>query len=839
MSMLPEQICSHCGISFRWKAIGSPGDDGSQGLFCCRGCLGAYRMICDAGLGNFYDRSDRAAPTVTAANSSSFTETDLSQHIVSDGDLCRLDILVGGISCPSCVWLLERMLGRTPGVEDVSISYSGGIASLRFDPERAQPLELFSVIARLGYTPRPYSADQSEKNARRERDDLLLRFGTALFLTMQLMAYSYALYAGYFQGISGAMKQFLQYVSLLVTTPVVFYSGWPFIAGAWRSIKAAAPGMDLLIAMGALSAWFYSVWATFAGGETYFESAAMIVTFVLIGRLLELSVRRRAMSGISSLYAAAPQRATLVGGGSTPLTNRSLNTNRFLSTNRSLNTSRSLSGVEGNCTVDVDDIRPGNLLLVRQGERFPVDCLIVEGETEVDQSLATGESRPVLFRSGEDVRSGCINVAAPVTVQALRPAGQSYLMRVASLVQMAQAGKPKLQQLADRVSGWFVPAVILLALLVCALRLLLLGESAGAAIMSALSVVLIACPCAMGLAVPAAVLAACSRSASLGIILRGGDVIERLASVDTALFDKTGTVTCGLPGVIRLDTCSGCSAPALLQAAATVEEQASHSIARAIVLHAAERGYRPEACRDFRSVPGRGISGTLPNGERVLCGSELFLQEQGVLVDADRQYDSSATAVMIAIDGRMAGRILLSDRLREGARGVFYGLAAERIDISLISGDHQGTVDRIAAEIGVSSAFGGMTPDEKLAHVTGLQLRGRQVLMVGDGINDAPALAAATVSCSLSGSSDIALENADLIITGDDLSLIATAYRISRATMAIIRQNLAWAFVYNIIGIPLATSGLLTPVYAAVAMTASSLLVSLNSLRLMRFKHHG
>ncbi len=826
MSMLPEHICGHCGIGFRWKAIGSGGDDGSQELFCCRGCQGAYRMICDAGLGNFYQRSGRATPTVAETTSSSYTERDLSQHIVSDGDLCRIDILVGGITCPSCVWLLERMLGRTPGVEYVSISYSGGIASLRFDPERAQPLELFSVIARLGYTPRPYSADRSEKEARRERDDLLLRFGTALFLTMQLMAYSYALYAGYFQGMGVAMKQFLQYVSLLVTTPVVFYSGWPFLAGAWRSLKTAAPGMDLLIAMGALSAWFYSLWATFAGGETYFESAAMIVTFVLLGRLLELSVRRRAMSGISSLYAAAPQRATLIGG-SAPLTNRSLDTNR------------SLSGVEGSRTVDIEEVRPGDLLLVRQGERFPVDCLIVEGETEVDQSLATGESVPVLHVCGDDVRSGCVNVAAPVTVQALRPAGRSYLMRVASLVQMAQAGKPRLQQLADRVSGWFVPAVILLALLVCAGRLLYFGESAGAAIMSALSVVLIACPCAMGLAVPAAVLAACSRSASLGIILRGGDVIERLAAVDTVLFDKTGTVTCGGPGIIRFETYSGFTVPVVLQAAATVEEQASHPLARAIVRHAAEQGYQPEACRDFRSIPGRGISGEAPNGELVLCGSGSFLLEKGIASDQGQAFGGSATAVLIALNGRLAGRFLLSDQLREGAGSVISGLAAERMDICLVSGDHQATVDRIAAEIGVSSAFGGMTPDQKLGYVTGLQQRGRQVLMVGDGVNDAPALAAATVSCSLSGASDIALENADLIITGGDLSRIATAYRISRVTMVIIKQNLAWAFVYNIIGIPLAASGLLTPVYAAVAMTASSLLVSLNSLRLMRFKHHG
>ncbi len=808
MSMLPEHICSHCGISFRWKVIGSREDDGGQNMFCCRGCQSAYHMICSAGLSDFYQRTGRVTPTVAESIPSSYTDRDLSQHVISEGDLCRIDVLVGGITCPSCVWLLERMLTRVPGVEYVSISYSGGIASLRFDPVCVSPLELFSVIVRLGYSPRPYSADQSEQEARRERDDLLLRFGTALFLSMQLMAYSYALYAGYFQGIDGAMKQFLQYVSLLVTTPVVFYSGWPFIAGAWRSLKAAAPGMDLLIALGALSAWSYSVWATFTGQETYYESAATIVTFVLIGRLLELSVRRRAMSVISSLYAAAPQRATVM-----------------------------VDGVSH--TVEVEVIKPGDLLLVRQGERFPVDCLIVERETEVDQSLATGESQPVLLVCGEEVRSGCVNVAAPVTVQALRPAGQSYLMRVAALVQMAQAGKPKLQQLADRVSGWFVPAVILLALLVCALRFQYSGDSAGAAIMAALSVILIACPCAMGLAVPAAVLAACSRSASLGIILRGGDVIERLASVNSVLFDKTGTVTCGLPGVIQLDACSGYTIQDVLQAAATVEEPASHPLARAIVRYAAEQGFQPEPCRNFSSVPGRGISGILLTGGVVLCGSRLFLQEQGVTGEIDPPFDSFASAVLVAIDGHLAGRFLLSDQLREGAASVVSGLAAERMEIAIISGDHQSTVDRIAADIGISEARGEMTPDQKLAHVRSLLQRGRSVLMVGDGVNDAPALAAATVSCSLSGSSDIALENADVIITGADLSRLTTAYRISRAAMVIIKQNLAWAFVYNIIGIPLAMTGLLTPVYAAVAMTASSLLVSLNSLRLMRFNHHG
>lgn len=807
MSAQSESICSHCGISFRWKAIVSVSDNGNESRFCCRGCLGAWQLICGAGLENFYQRGERHSPTVAESLLQTvFNEADLARHLVPEGELCRLDILIAGITCPSCVWLLERIMAGIPGVEHVSISYSGGIASLRFDPHLVAPLEIFHVISRLGYTPRPFSPEQSDLDARRERDDLLIRFGTALFLTMQLMAYSYALYAGYFQGMAAGMKQFLQYVSLAVTTPVVFYSGWPFLSGAWRSLKTRAPGMDLLIAVGSLSAWIYSLWALFAGRETYFESAAMIVTFVLIGRLLELSVRRRAMSGISALYSSAPRRATVVGE-------------------------------EGSREVEVDSVRPGDLLLVRQGECFPVDCLLVEGQTEVDQSLATGESLPVLLQVGEQVRSGCINVSAPVTVQALRPAGQSYLMRVASLVRMAQAGKPRLQLLADRVSGWFVPAVILLALMVGSGRFLLAGEGAGAAVMTALAVVLIACPCAMGLAVPAAVLAACSRAASMGIILRGGDVIERMATVRIALLDKTGTITRGQPRVMGFEACSGYSEADLIQAAATLEQPAAHPLAGAIVRYAAGQGFLPESCREFRNIPGRGVSGVLPDGRSVLCGSELFLNENGVALDDLRDPDNAAaTAVLVAIGGRLAGRYLLMDGIRNGAKEMVAGLAAARIEVRLVSGDHQSTVERIAAEIGVGSASGGLTPDQKLACVRSLQGQGRQVLMAGDGVNDAPALAAATVSCSLTGSSDIALENADVIITGDDLSGIVTAWRISRATVRIIKQNLAWAFLYNLIGIPIAMSGHLTPVYAAVAMTASSLLVSLNSLRLMRLK---
>ena len=808
MMNISEHSCHHCGISFRWNPLEIVSEDGARQRFCCRGCQGAFQIICSAGLGTFYQRSDRSMPTVAPADSAQISDEELARHMVSDGEFCRLDILVGGISCPSCIWLLERMIAYVDGVAEVSISYAGGIASVTFDPGQTSPSKIFAAISSLGFTPRPYSPALADLETRRERNDLLLRFGTALFLTMQLMAYSYSLYAGYFQGMASGIKSILQYASGVVATPVVFYCGWPFLEGAWQSIRSQRAGMDLLIAVGAMTAWVYSTWALFSGQETYYESAAMIVTFVLLGRLLELSVRRTAMSGIESLYAAVVQRATLVDQS-------------------------------GHHDVPAEDLRPGDRLLVRQGERFPVDCLVLDGETEIDQSLVTGESLPVLALPGSDVRAGCVNISAPILAQALRPVGHSYLMRVAALVRMAQAGKPSLQRLSDRIAGWFVPAVILLAILVCGGHYVVTGQGIGPALMVSLSVVLIACPCAMGLAVPAAVLAACSRSASLGIILRGGDVIERLAAVQCAFFDKTGTITMGQPRVVTFTSFGDLSEREVLVAAASVEQPAAHPLARAIVTFAAERGELPGECRGFIITPGKGVCGQITDGRKVVCGSPVFLADQGIPLTGSGCEKLRDTEVLVAVDGRLAGRFILSDQLRAGSVELVTALVERGLDLRLVSGDAQPVVDRIAALIGIKTALGNMTPDQKLSLVREWQSQGKSVLMAGDGVNDAPALAAADVSCSLTGSSDIALENADVIITGDDLTRLATAHRIARKTMIIIRQNLAWAFLYNIVGIPLAVFGQLTPVYAAVAMTASSLLVSLNSLRLMRIKHHG
>lgn len=807
MTEARRHTCRHCGLVFSWKPVVADLENGEQGVFCCRGCLGAWRLIHEAGLEEFYRKPGVRAPTVEPGEQAGYGDAELAPFVVPEGDQCRIDLLVNGITCPACVWLLERMIQGQHGVAGVSLTYAARTASVRFDPQQTSPGAILATIAQLGYQPRPYSPTEAEQEARREKGDLLIRFGTALFLTMQLMAYAVALYAGYFQGIDVAMRTILQYVSAAVTAPVVFYCGWPFIRGAWQGVRARMPGMDLLIAVGSLSAFGYSLYAMLTGGETYFESSAMIVTFVLLGRLLELAVRRRAVAGLEGLLASVPRYAVRLGN-------------------------------EGPQEVPAETLQPGDRLLVRQGERVPLDALLLEGETELDESAMTGETLPVLRTPGDEVRGGSLNLAAPVVVQALRPVATSFVMRIAGLVREAQGRKPAVQRLADRLAAVFVPAVLMVGGAVAVVQLVVLQRSGEQAITVALAVILIACPCALGLAVPSAVLAACSRAAGRGLLVRGGDVIERLAGIDLAAFDKTGTLTVGRPTVVSFMAAPGCDQQQVLMAVAAVEQGDQHPLARSLAEYARRLVGDLPVAGALRVWPGRGVEGCLADGTPVVCGNARLLEERGIAlpqaVDQGR-----CTVVYVALAGLVAGWFLLDDQLRPGGAEAVQDLQRQGIKTALVSGDRQEVVSRVAAELGIRTFEAAVTPEEKAAWVTEQQAHGKRVLMVGDGVNDAPALASASVSAVPAGSTDLALEHADLILEGGAITLLPEAYALSRKTMAVIRQNLLWACVYNMIGIPLAMLGLLTPVYAAAAMTASSLMVSLNSLRLLKGGRHG
>ncbi|UFS71117.1 heavy metal translocating P-type ATPase [Geomonas sp. RF6] len=771
--------------------------------FCCRGCHGAYLLISGAGLDSFYARRDRAdAGPVSPPAPADYDESAFASSLRPREGLLSLEARLDGVRCAGCVWLLEKMIGRLPGVAQVRVNYATARASVLFDPAEVTVREIVTRAAELGYPPRPCLDSERSESTRRERTELLFRFGTAFFLTMQLMAYSFALYAGYFQGMTPDMKRWMQIFSLIVTTPVIFYCGSPFLAGAWRSVRNRAPDMELLVAVGALSSYGYSIYATLAGEEVYFETAAMIITLILAGRLLENAARSRAAGGIERLLRLAPDRV------------KRLRDDRLE-------------------TVPVAELHPGDLILVSPGERFAVDGTVEEGATEVDQSPTTGEPLPVLKKRGDTVWGGSSNLTAAVRVRCEKSAEDSFLARAARLVEEAQSRKAPIQGSADRVAAHFVPLVLILGGATFCWHYAAGGSTFPESLMAALAVLVIACPCAVGLATPTAIAAGTAAGAAFGIIIKGGDVLERLSAVTAVAFDKTGTVTSGKATVEGVAPVAAVAPERVVTLAAAVEEGSLHPIGRAICDHARRQGLMHPVGEQLFTVPGGGVLGRV-GPEKVLVGSLPFLISNGVEGSPEKSAAAPGiTTVHVAFNQRYAGAISVSDPVRREAQALVSYFKGHGIRTLLLSGDSCQTAAGVARQVGIEEVLGEFSPAAKARHLEELHAAGETVLMVGDGINDAPALGAAAVGCAVAGGTDIAIETSDLVLARPDLERLARAHRLARRTMSVVRQNLLWAFVYNMVGIPLAMSGRLTPVYAAAAMALSSLCVVGNSLRLL------
>ena len=801
MMNLPD-TCIHCNLSITPSDRVTDMIDGEELHFCCQGCRGAYAIIKGAGLGDFYRKRDWQEPGLPrGAFEARYDDAFLQRFIVQREGMAEISLLLEGVRCAACVWLIERVLNQINGVRETRVNYSTHVAMIRFDPVTVSAAALFIAIHQLGYLPRPYSLDAVQRAAERERRSLLIRFGTAAFLSMHLMGYSIALYAGYFQGMSPAVRTILQYLAALVTTPVVFYSGMPFLQGAARSIRNRAPNMDLLVALGVLAAYIYSLHAMVAGREVYFETAAMIITLILLGRIFEHSARRKASTGIERLLHLAPETANKL----TP---------------------------DGYIQVDSRELLVNDVIMIRPGNRFPVDCIIKEGTTEVDESVITGEPFPVIRNEGEHVSSGTMNLTTAVLVKVTREANDSFIARVARLVEEAQSRRAQVQAIADRVAAVFVPFVILLA----AATFVFWLHSANnleSATLNGVAVLVVACPCALGLATPTAVLVATGAAATLGIIFRGGDVLETCARVNVAAFDKTGTLTEGQPRVVGIYPVS-CSQQKLLQLAALAEAGSCHPLAVGITREAKLLGMQL-VYRETTTIPGRGVLLQTSKGE-LRVGSRLFLQELGVSMP--RVTAAPNTEIHVALGEEYQGYIVLADTIRPEAPSVLQKIHQLGIETALITGDHAEAGQQVARRLGIREVHASMSPEAKAEWVKNLSDSGKQVLMAGDGINDSPALSAAAVGCAMAGGADIALESSELVLTRPDLDKLITALLLARRALRIIRQNLFWAFSYNLVAIPLAAAGKLAPVYAAAAMASSSVIVLANSLRLARIKEN-
>ena len=794
--------CDHCLLAFPEREAVRADVGGAARVFCCTGCRGVAELIAAEGLSGFYagrrwDEPGLAADPERPVDAAAFR--DAVRRV--DG-LAELDVYIDGIRCASCVWLNERLLARLPGVASARVNYATHRARVRWDPAAATLEGVLGRIRAGGYDPKPYTESERQRAQDAETKDLLIRLGTAFFLASQLMIYSAALYAGYFQGMEPGMRRLMEVIALGLTLPVFLYSGAPFLRSAARGLRAGRFNMDVLIALGSGAALAYSAYEMAVGGEVYFDTAAMIVTLVLAGRYVEARARGRASEAVARLSRLLPREARVRGRGLVPLA----------------------------------AVAVGELVEVVPGERVPVDGEVVEGVSEVDEALLTGEARPVAKRPGAAVIGGTVNLHGAFTLRVTRVGEDTVLSGIARAVESAQAEKPRLQALADRVTGWFVPAVLVLAVATVALHLVR-GAPAHQALMTGIAVLVIACPCSLGLATPIAVLLATGEATARGLLARNGDVLERAAGATHVVLDKTGTLTRGRPVLREVVLFEG--APArdeVVRLVAAVERRSEHSLGKALVEAARALPGPDREVQEFRAVPGRGVRGVV-EGVVVLVGSRAFLAEAGIAVPAEAvqraaPFESGGDTVLCAaVAGRLAALLVVSDVLREEAPPALRELRELGLELAIVSGDGAATTAALAVRAGIDRVVAEATPLEKERELARLQAAGARVLMVGDGINDAPALTRADVGVAMGRGTDVTLESADAVLVRDDLRLLPALVRIGRRTTRVIRLNVFWAFIYNVVAIPLAVAGALHPIVAAAAMAASSLFVVGNSLR--------
>ena len=805
--------CYHCGEPVdrpgRWVATVG----GSTRDMCCAGCKAVAEAIVAAGLDDYYrTRSAPAAgaaivPPALAALEVYDDAAVQSRFVRSNETGCEATLMIDGLRCGACAWLLEQGLRRNPGVEAASVNLATGRATLRWNPATTRLSSLLDAIGQLGYRALPFDPREREAQIQRTTKSMFRRLFIAGLGMMQVMMYAVPAYVAAPGDIEWQHENLLRWASLLLTLPVMLYSASPFFAGAWRDLRARSVGMDVPVVIGLLAAFVASVRATVVGhGEVYFDSVTMFVFLLLAARYLEWIARRRAGRAIDALAAAVPDTVERVD--------------------------RDSGAIE---RVAATRLAPGELFRVSVGERIAVDATIVEGRTAIDQSLLTGESLPVARAPGDEVPGGAINAGTPVLMRVLRTSADSAISTIERLVDRAAADKPRLASLAERIARWFVAALLLLA---AAVWLAWLHVDPARAAQVAIAVLVVSCPCALSMATPAALAAATGAAMRRGMLVARGDALEQVAACTDVVFDKTGTLTHGRPELVQVAVFGNGAADAMraqaLSIAASLEAGQAHPLADAIRRAAGGTAQAPVAPGECETVPGLGVEGVV-DGLRYRLGAAAFVAawHPGVAQTGADPTDAGDTLVWLASRDAPVARLHFRDRLRDEARQVCDTLAAAGLRLHLLSGDRDAAVAQVAGALGIESAVADASPARKLEYVRGLQAQGRRVLMVGDGINDAPVLAAADVSVAVGQATSLARTAAAVVLLGRSLDELTALRTLALRTRSVVRANLGWALAYNLLAIPAAAAGWVPPWLAAIGMSTSSLLVVLNALRLI------
>ncbi|MFO7290941.1 MAG: heavy metal translocating P-type ATPase [Bacillota bacterium] len=728
---------------------------------------------------------------------------DLGYDVVTE----KAELDIRGMTCAACARRIEKGLARLEGVIRADVNLATERGTVEYYPAALDVAEIVKKVKDLGYdaSPRKDRANLREAEIRVQKR----RFLIAAFLSAPLL-WSMLHMGG---PLSVLVPDLLMngYVQWLLATPVQFYAGWPFYRGAYKNLKNGSANMDVLVALGTSAAYFYSLYLLLTGGDAfYFETSAIIITLILLGKLLEAVAKGRTSEAIQKLMGLRAKTAVVIRDGRER-------------------------------EIPVEEVEKGDLIRVRPGEKIPVDGVVVEGRSAVDESMLTGESIPVDKQPGDEVIGATINKHGTLTFRATKVGKETALAQIIRVVEEAQGAKAPIQRLADRISGVFVPVVVLIAIGTFLLWYLALDPgNIERAILNLTAVLVIACPCALGLATPTSIMVGTGKGAEVGILFKGGQHVENAHRIDTVVLDKTGTITKGEPEMTDVRPLGNRTEEELLRLAASAEKPSEHPLAQAIVRGARERGIEPTAAENFQAVPGKGIEAVV-DGRRVLIGTRKWLEENGVDTAAaetamETLEEQGKTVMLVAADGKPAGWIAVADTVKPTSADAIRELKRMGLQVWMLTGDNERTARAIARQAGIEHIRAEVMPGDKAEEVKRLQAEGRKVAMVGDGINDAPALAVADIGMAIGTGTDVAIETADVTLMRGDLRAIPAAIRLSRLTMRNIKQNLFWAFFYNAVGIPVAAAGYLAPWLAAAAMAFSSVSVVSNSLRLKRVK---
>ncbi|WP_345992924.1 heavy metal translocating P-type ATPase [Sulfurimonas sp. HSL-1716] len=791
--------CTHCHLEFNKSVMIVDGEH----YFCCKGCQGVYHLLKDQGLDNFYDKVGDTAltpPTQQYEDSANFDSPAFYDKFVtvnSDG-FSEVSLIIEGIHCAACVWLNEKALHKMEGVISADINYTNNKAKIVWADDVLKLSSIIDMIRAIGYNAFPYDASLQEVRANKERKEYYLRMAVAIFSTMNVMWIAVAQYAGYFTGITQDVKTILNIAEGVLATPVLFYSGWIFFRGAYYGMKTKVVNMDILVATGATLTYLYSIYITmFELGEAYFDSVTMIITFVLIGKFLEILSKKSVADTLDIMSNHIPSSIKVVEEG------------KIVSKN-------------------INNVKVFDIIAVSSGERVALDGEVVSGEGSFDESNLTGESEPIYKQNGDKIISGTISIDADIKYKATKDFAHSTLSNLVSLLEGAMSNKPRIQQLANTLSEYFSGAILLFAF-VTFIVWRLWPHSFETSFMVGISVIVIACPCALALATPVATLVGLGIASKRGILFKQAAQLETMAKANTLVLDKTGTITQGKPKVVKEHIYGEFDKSFLY----SLVQSSKHPIARGVGEFIYEKDLEHFELNAVKQIPALGISAEY-KGEKLIGGNIKLMQNEGLL-SHDISYGGEKgeySEFYFAYEGTVVAKYELFDTPREDSKESIKAIKAQGIEVIMLTGDHKKSAMKVAQDVGIDIVESELTPEDKSSYIEALHKEGKVVVMAGDGVNDILALASSDIGIAMGNGSDIAIDVSDVVLLHDSLRNLSDAFRISKRTYSMIKQNLMISLLYNAITIPLAMAGYIIPLIAAISMSFSSLLVVGNSMRI-------